>query len=116
MSFSARRRVGAGRWHRMGLKDATPRIARWGRGVSAGNAGPAWTTTTDEGADGHGSSPVTIQQLAASLVAVNETSRSICRGTRNEMLPFDPPPESGVFDRRASHPEHLTQTAIYRAA
>src|SRR3981189_2632248 len=88
MSFSARRRVGAGRWHRTKLKEATPGSRRGGREGSAARAGRAWQRTTEEGADGHGSSPVTIQQLAATRLVVNETSRSNCQGAQNELLAF----------------------------
>src|SRR4030081_3099017 len=88
MSFSARRRVGAGRWHRTKLKEATPRSLKEDREGSAASADRAWPRTSEEGADGHGSSPVTIQQLAATRLVVNETSRSNCRGAQNELLAF----------------------------
>jgi hypothetical protein len=49
---------------------------------------------------------VTIQQLAASIAMVNETSRSIVGAGENEMLCFDGTPEIGLFDRRSLHPEY----------
>src|SRR5713101_3268291 len=88
MSFSGRRRVGAGVDAGRDCRKRPPRIAKGDREVSAGSADRAWTRMTDEGADGHGSSPVTIQQLAATRLVVNETSRSNCRGAQNELLAF----------------------------
>src|SRR5260370_38806894 len=109
MSFSGRRRVGAGVDAGRDCRKRPPRIAKGDREVSAGSADRAWTRMTDEGADGHGSSPVTIQQLAATCLVVNETSRSNCRRMRNEMLRIDATREIGAFDRRSSHLDYLTR-------
>src|SRR5260370_18860212 len=109
MSFSGRRRVGAGVMQDEIEGSDPPGSRRGDREVAAGSADRAGTRTPDEGADGHGSSPVTIQQLAATRLVVNETSRSNCRRMRNEMLRIDATREIGAFDRRSSHLDYLTR-------
>jgi hypothetical protein len=50
-----------------------------------------------------------IQQLAATRLVVNETSRSNRRWMRNEMLRIDAAREIGAFDRPVSPLDYLTR-------